>query len=93
MKNSKTEVRFYFLFHPSITPSLIHFPCTHLFLRIAPDPIRSAPRFPPPEYDDNELAAHENVEWEDNWDDEVEGEDDFSRRLRAQLEAQKNAKD
>lgn len=36
-------------------------------------------------WDDNVAAVDENLEWEDNWDDEVEGEDDFSKRLRAEL--------
>ncbi|PXF49249.1 hypothetical protein BWQ96_01038 [Gracilariopsis chorda] len=45
------------------------------------------------DYNDNHTAVDDNVEWEDNWDDEVEGEDDFSRRLRAELEAQKSAKE
>lgn len=31
--------------------------------------------------------GEEDLEWEDNWDDEVEGEDDFSKRLRAELVA------
>lgn len=30
-----------------------------------------------------------DVEWEDNWDDEVEGENEFAKRLRAELEKNK----
>lgn len=38
-------------------------------------------------WDDSERMGEEDLEWEDNWDDEVEGEDDFSKRLRAELAA------
>ena len=39
------------------------------------------------EYDDNDLNDEEELEWDDNWDDEVEGEDDFTKRLRKELES------
>lgn len=39
-------------------------------------------------YDENDQTGEEQAEWEDNWDDEVEGEDDYAKRLRAELEAQ-----
>lgn len=39
------------------------------------------------EWVDNDRTGEENVEWEDNWDDEVEGEDDFAKKLRAEIEA------
>lgn len=38
-------------------------------------------------WNDIERSGEEDVEWEDNWDDEVEGEDDFAKRLRAELAA------
>lgn len=36
--------------------------------------------------DNDDGPGYEKVEWEDNWDDEVEGENDFVKRLRAELE-------
>lgn len=47
------------------------------------------PFFDVAEADENGANAFENVEWEDNWDDEVEVENDFSKRLRAELEKNK----
>lgn len=44
------------------------------------------------DWDDNDRTGEENMEWEDNWDDEVEGEDDFSKRLRAELAAAEQEK-
>lgn len=44
------------------------------------------------DWDENDRAGEENMEWEDNWDDEVEGEDDFSKRLRAELAATEQEK-
>lgn len=43
--------------------------------------------------DENDDAGYEDVEWEDNWDDEVEGENDFTKRLRDELEKSRAAAD
>lgn len=39
--------------------------------------------------DENDGGGLDDVEWEDNWDDEVEGENEFAKRLRAELEKHK----
>lgn len=38
------------------------------------------------DWDENAPTADEQLEWEDNWDDE-EDDDDFAKRLRAELAA------
>lgn len=40
--------------------------------------------------DENAQDGLDDVEWEDNWDDEVEGENEFAKRLRAELERNKD---
>ena len=37
------------------------------------------------DWDEAAQTADEQLEWEDNWDDE-EDDDDFAKRLRAELE-------
>lgn len=35
--------------------------------------------------DENDKGSDEDLQWEDNWDDEAEGEDNFTKRLREEL--------
>lgn len=38
-------------------------------------------------WNDGEETGDSTIQWADDWDDEVEGEDDFAKRLRAEIVA------